>query len=62
MLHIKVVKSLIGQKPTNKITLNSMGLRKLGSSVTLPDNACTRGMIHKVKHMIAVTEVKESTK
>ena len=57
MLHIKVVKSMIGQKPTNTITLTSMGLKKLGSSITLPDNACTRGMIHKVKHMIVVTEV-----
>lgn len=60
MLHIKLTKSTIGQKPTNKITLASMGLKKLGSSITLPDNACTRGMIHKVKHMVAVTEVKES--
>lgn len=62
MLRIKVVKSFIGQKPTNKITLNSMGLRRVGDSVVLPDNAAIRGMVHKVKHMISVEEVKENTK
>ncbi len=62
MLRIKVVKSFIGQKPTNKITLNSMGLKRLGDSVVLPDNASTRGMIHKVKHMITVEEAQENTK
>lgn len=62
MLRIKVVKSFIGQKPTNKITLNSMGLKRLGDSVVLPDNASTRGMIHKVKHMITEEEAQENTK
>ena len=61
MLRIKVVKSFIGQKPTNKITLYSMGLRRVGASRDLPDNACTRGMIHKVKHMLVVEEVAEET-
>lgn len=62
MLRIKLVKSLIGQKPTNKITLHSMGLRRVGASVTLPDNDCTRGMIHKVKHMVTVEKVEEAKK
>lgn len=62
MLRIKVVKSFIGQKPTNKNTLRSMGLRRVGASIVLPDNAATRGMIHKVKHMVEVEEVKESKK
>lgn len=62
MLRIKLVKSFIGQKPTNKITLHSMGLRRVGASVELPDNDAIRGMIHKVKHMVTVEEVKESKK
>ncbi len=62
MLRIKVVKSFIGQKPTNKNTLYSMGLRRLGRSVVLPDNECIRGMIHKVKHMITVETVEETPK
>lgn len=62
MLRIKVVKSFIGQKPTNKITLYSMGLRRVGASRDLPDNACTRGMIHKVKHMVTVETVEETPK
>ncbi len=62
MLRIKVVKSFIGQKPTNKITLHSMGLRRVGASRVLPDNPAIRGMIHKVKHMVTVETVEEGTK
>jgi large subunit ribosomal protein L30 len=62
MLRIKLVKSFIGQKPTNKETLRSMGLRRLGASVDLPNNDCTKGMIHKVKHMVTVEEVNEAKK
>lgn len=62
MLRIKLVKSLIGQKPTNKITLFSMGLRRVGHEVTLPDNDAIRGMIHKVKHMVTVEKVEETKK
>ena len=62
MLRIKVVKSFIGQKPTNKNTLYSMGLRRVGASRDLPDNDCIRGMIHKVKHMITVETVEETPK
>jgi len=58
MLRIKLVKSLIGQKPTNRATILSMGLGKIGSTVDLPNNDCTKGMIHKVKHMVTVEEVK----
>ncbi len=62
MLRIKLVKSLIGQKPTNKNTLFSMGLRRVGASIDLPNNDCTKGMIHKVKHMVTVEEVQETKK
>jgi hypothetical protein len=33
------------------------GPHKLHSTVTQPDNACTRGMIFKVKHLVTVEEV-----
>ncbi|MCH5271096.1 MAG: 50S ribosomal protein L30 [Lachnospiraceae bacterium] len=56
-LKITLIKSTIGAVPKNKAVVESMGLRKLNSSVTLPDNAATRGQIQKISHMIKVEEV-----
>ncbi|HKM34693.1 MAG TPA: 50S ribosomal protein L30 [Lachnospiraceae bacterium] len=57
MLKITLVKSTIGAVPKNKATVESMGLRKLNSSIVLPDNAATRGQIQQVSHLIKVEEV-----
>ena len=57
MLKITLIKSTIGAVPKNKAVALSMGLRKLNSSVTLPDNAATRGQIRKISHLIKVEEV-----
>ncbi len=57
MLKITLVKSTIGAVPKNKAIVESMGLRKLNSSVTLKDNAATRGQIQKISHLIKVEEV-----
>ena len=56
-LKITLIKSTIGAVPKNKAVVESMGLRKLNSSVTLTDNAATRGQIQKISHMIKVEEV-----
>ncbi|MCD7862668.1 MAG: 50S ribosomal protein L30 [Lachnospiraceae bacterium] len=60
MLKITLVKSPIGAVPKNRATLQSMGLRKLNHFVVLPDNACTRGQIQQVRHMVKVEEVEEA--
>ena len=56
-LKITLVKSTIGAVPKNKVTVESMGLRKIGKSVILPDNDATRGQIRKVGHLLKVEEV-----
>jgi large subunit ribosomal protein L30 len=38
-------------------TLRSLGLRRIGQTVEVIDNPQTRGMVHKVRHLV---EVKES--
>ncbi len=55
-LKVTLVKSTIGAVPKNKATVEAMGLRKLHKTVELPDNAATRGMIQKVKHLVKVEE------
>lgn len=55
-LKITLVKSTIGAVPKNKAIVESMGLRRIGSCVTLPDNAATRGQIRLVSHLLKVEE------
>ena len=57
MLKITLVKSTIGAVPKNKATVESMGLRKIGQSVILPDNEATKGQIRKVGYLLKVEEV-----
>ena len=55
-LKIKLVKSTIGFNETQAKTVEGMGLRRLNHTVELPDTPATRGMIHKVRHLVEVTE------
>lgn len=56
-LQIKLVKSLIGAKKDQIATANSLGLRKIGDTVSQPDNAATQGKVAKIIHLIEVTNV-----
>jgi large subunit ribosomal protein L30 len=38
------------------IVVRSMGLRRIRHTVELKDTPETRGMIHKVRHLVTVTE------
>jgi large subunit ribosomal protein L30 len=37
-------------------TLRSLGLRRIGHSVSKPDSPQLRGMVHKVRHLVEVSE------
>jgi large subunit ribosomal protein L30 len=37
-------------------TLRSLGLRRIGHSVTKADSPQVRGMVHKVRHLVEVSE------
>ncbi len=58
-LKITLVKSTIGAIPEHRKTVTALGLRKLNKTVELPDNACTRGMVQQVRHLVKVEEVQE---
>mgnify|MGYP000872141122 FL=1 len=55
-LKIKLKRSTIGCKENQIATVKSLGLKKIGHTVTQPDNPCTRGKIAKVSHLVEVTE------
>jgi large subunit ribosomal protein L30 len=56
-LKIKLVKSTIGFNKTQAKTVQGLGLRRLNHTVELLDTPATRGMIHKVRHLVDVQEV-----
>jgi large subunit ribosomal protein L30 len=55
-LTITLRKSTIGFNKTQAKTVQGMGLRRINHSVELPDTPATRGMIHKVRHLVEVSE------
>ncbi len=55
-LKITLLKSTIGFNKTQAATVRGMGLRRIRHSVELPDTPETRGMIHKVRHLVEVVE------
>jgi large subunit ribosomal protein L30 len=58
MLRITQVHSKIGnQERIKKVLTDGLGLGRIGSSVVLPDNPYTRGMIAKVAHIVRFEEV-----
>ncbi|MBU2526305.1 MAG: 50S ribosomal protein L30 [Flavobacteriaceae bacterium] len=57
-LKVTQVKSSIKRTDTQKRTLASLGLGRIGKSVQHQDSPSIHGMINKVKHLISVEEVK----
>jgi large subunit ribosomal protein L30 len=55
-LKITLVKSTIGFNRTQDETVTGLGLRRLNHTVELADTPETRGMIHKVRHLVTVQE------
>jgi len=57
MLKITQVRSQIGYQARQRKVLAGLGLGRIGKSVVRPDGPCTRGMVTKVAHLVAVEEV-----
>jgi large subunit ribosomal protein L30 len=49
-------RSVIGQKPKARATVESLGLRRIRQTVEHPDSPALRGMLHKVRHLVEVEE------
>ncbi len=56
-LKITLVKSLIGRPRDQRVVVQTLGLKKPGSSVVHGDTPQIRGMINKVAHMLKVEEI-----
>ncbi len=54
MIKVTLVKSLIGCKPNQKATAASLGLRKIGDSITAEETAVLDGKINVITHLVKV--------
>lgn len=56
-LQVTLKRSIIGRPESQRVTVRTLGLRKLNQSALHQDNAAIRGMINKVSHLVEVVEV-----
>jgi large subunit ribosomal protein L30 len=56
MLRVTQVRSAIGGTRRQRESLKGLGLRRIGASAIVRDNAATRGLINSVQHLLAVEE------
>lgn len=57
-LKVTQIKSPIGGKDNQRQTMRSLGLKRVGDSVVKQDRPEFLGMIHAVRHLVTVEEVK----
>ena len=56
-IRITQIRSIIGQKPRHRKTIEALGLKKIGQSKEFNDTPQIRGMITKVNHMLTWEEI-----
>ena len=57
-LKVTQKKSPIGNRPEQRETLRSLGLKRIGDVVMKEDRPDIRGMVNAVAHLVTVEEVK----
>ena len=57
-LRVTQLKSRNGSDKRQLDTLRSLGLRRINHSVDVNDTPQIRGMLHKVRHLVEVSEAK----
>lgn len=53
---IKLIRSRIGTNPTQRKTLDALGLKRREMVKTFKDTAAIRGMINRVVHLVAIVD------
>jgi large subunit ribosomal protein L30 len=54
---VTLKRSVIGEKPKTRATVESLGLHKMNQTREHIDTPALRGMVHKVRHLVEVEEV-----
>lgn len=56
-IEITLKRSFIGKKDGQIATAKALGLKKIGQSVIKENNDATKGMVHKIRHMVEVKNI-----
>ena len=56
-LQLTYFRSAIGYSKKHKDTIRALGFHHLNETVVKEDNACIRGMLRKVAHLVKVVEL-----
>lgn len=56
-LKVTQIKSKIGNKPNQRETLRSLGLKRIGDIIVKEDSKSVRGMVSTVAHLVKVEEI-----
>lgn len=56
-IRIKLVRSPVGQKPSHRLTIKALGLKRLNHTVEHYDTPQIRGMVARVRHLISVEQI-----
>ncbi|BDS48586.1 MULTISPECIES: 50S ribosomal protein L30 [Rhodoluna] len=56
-LKVTQIKSAIGNKPNQRETLRSLGLKRIGDIIVKDDSLVVRGMVRTVAHLVKVEEI-----
>ena len=54
MKKVTLITSIIGSKPNQKATAESLGLRRVGDSIVHEDNAVLAGKVKVISHLVKV--------
>lgn len=57
-LSVTLVKSINRRQASHKACVHGLGLRRINHTRVVEDTPCNRGMINKVRYLLAVIEVK----
>jgi large subunit ribosomal protein L30 len=55
-IRIKLVRSPVGCKPSQRLTIKALGLRKMNHIVEHNDTPQIRGMVDRVRHLVSVED------
>jgi large subunit ribosomal protein L30 len=59
-LRVTQVKSTISHIARNRATIRALGLKRIGDTVEVTDNAATRGMVRQVRFLVSVQEIADA--
>ncbi|MEI6590485.1 MAG: 50S ribosomal protein L30 [Actinomycetes bacterium] len=56
-LKVTQIKSKIGNKPNQRESLRTLGLKRIGDIVVKEDSPSVRGLVRTVAHLVKVEEI-----